>query len=513
MSINNESRFANYSRNMIFALGSQILTVLLGFWSRRVFVMTLETEYLGISGLFSSILTVLSLTELGFGTAITYALYKPIKENDYEKIKSLMALYKKVYWTVGLVVFVFGVSLMPCLPYLIKEMPNIPEINLIYLLFIFQSASGYFFSYKINFLSATQRSYQSDFFNILCNIAQTTLQIATLIIFKNYIVYLLLAIICPFTKNVFATLFVNKQYAFLKGKAKKLDLVEKRNITKNVFAMFLYKASSTLSATIDTVLVSTYMGIVEVGIYSNYHLIINYSDQLFTTVLGKITPSLGNFFVSNDNDKKVRLFSTMQLIYYWIATYLAVGLIVLFNPLIGLWLGKEYLFDSSIVIALVVSITLTNFQRPCALMRDANGIFWQGKLRPLAMSIINIISSIIFVNAFGTIGVVLGTILAKTLTYVWYDPYIVYKHAISDSLKKYFTKYIFHWVLLAALSFVCYKIQSFVGLQGLGGLIFGFVQITIIVNCTFLCLFFKTEEFTYFKGLFKDLIFKKILKK
>lgn len=498
---------------MVFALFSQALTVILGFLSRRIFVITLDAVYLGMSGLFSSILTVLSLSEMGVGTAIIYALYKPIKENDYEKMKSLMDLYRKVYWVVGFAVLVLGISLIPALPFLVKEMPDVPGINLIYFMFIIQSALGYFFSYKINFLSATQKNYQVQFFNMMNIVVQTMLQIVSLLLFKNYFIYLLLSIVCPLIKDIIATTFVNKQYPFLKEKANKLPKQEKKSIAKNVLAMFLYKISSTLSGTIDTVLVSRFMGIIEVGIYSNYHFIIAYSDQIFLTVLGTITPSLGNFFVSNDNDKKVRLFSTMQLVYYWIATYLAVGLIVLFNPLIEMWLGREYLFSQNIVVALVVSITLTNFQRPCSLMRDANGIFWQGKLRPLAMAIINVVSSVIFVKLFGTIGVVLGTILAKVSTYVWYDPYVVYKHALSGSLKKYFTKYIFQWGLLALLALICYSIQKWVGLNGLLGFAFGFVQITLIVNGIFLGLYFKTEEFLYLKGLFKDLIFNKILKK
>lgn len=513
MKINHNSRFANYSRNMFFAFVSQAITVVLGFVSRRVFVNELDAVYLGMSGLFSSILTVLSLSEMGVGTAIIYALYKPIKEFDNEKIKSLMALYRKVYWIIGVVILLLGGLITPALPQLVKEMPDIPEIYFIYLMFVLQSSIGYFFSYKISFLSATQKSYQVRFFDIITSIFQTILQIGSLLIFHNYIVYLAISIVCPFIKNVVVTIIVNKQYPFLKEKASKLSKEEEKGIRKNVLAMFIYKVSSTLSSTIDTILVSLFMGIVEVGIYSNYHLIISYSNQLFSTVLGTITPSLGNFFVSNDDEKKIRLLNTLQLVYYWLGTYLAVGLVVLFNPFIELWLGKEYLFSPAIVVALVVSVTLTNFQRPCALVRDANGLFWQGKLRPLAMSIINIVSSVIFVYWFGTIGVVLGTILAKLCTYVWYDPYIVAKHAFPINLKKYFLKYTLHWAALIGFATLCQFIQNATKLTGVFGLIVGFVQVTIIVNVGFLLIYGRTDEFKYLLDLIKGVVNKKILKR
>lgn len=494
------SRFVNYSRNIFFAILTQFITIVVNLVGRRLFVRLIASEYVGLSGLFASVLTLLSLAELGVGTAIVYSLYKPIKENDYEKIKSFMRLYKITYRFVGIFILAVGALIAPFIKFFIKDVPNIQGIYIIYLLFVIQTASSYFFSYKLNFLSATQNGYIVQLFRTAAVIIQVVLQSMGLIIFENYYVYLVIGIVIPTLVNLIACKYIDSKYPFLKEHAKKLSPEDTKPVKKNICAMFLYKVSSTLSSSIDTILVSGFMGIVEVAIYSNYHLLLTYSDKLFSGVLGTITPSLGNLLAEDDEENKVQVFKTMQFVYYWLATYFAVGAIVLFNPFISIWLGEEYLFHKSIVIALVISATLTNFQRPCALMRDAGGLFWHGKLRPLAMTIINIVSSIIFVKLFGTIGVVLGTICSKVLTYVWYDPIIVFKYAIKYKLSKYFSRYIFQWGLLIVLIFTCDMLYKLSNVSGILGLIFGVVEVTLVVNATFLIVFCKTKEFKYLKN-------------
>lgn len=492
-----KSRFNNSARNAAFSMVAQVLTIILNIIGRRVFVTILDAKYLGISTAFSSVLSVLSLAELGVGTAIIYSLYKPITEHDETKICSLMGLYRKVYWTVGIFILVVGAALTPFLDFFVQEMPDIPHIRLIYILLVIQTASAYFFNYKTNFLSATQQGYITQKYQMVISAVQLALQIGSLLITRNYFAYLILGIALPLLRNVLVSKRVDSMYPFIKSKPERLDKAETNKIKKNVFALFLYKISNTLSTTIDTILISKMLGVVEVAIYSNYHFIINYSDLLFVNVLGTITPSIGNLMTTDDIEKKKIFFSTLQMLYMWVATYLAVGLVVLFNPLIKIWLGEDYLFPESIVIALVISITLTNFQRPCSLMRDANGLFWYGKLRPLAMAIINLVTSIILTRMFGTIGVVIGTCISKVTTFVWYDPYIVFKHTLESGMKQYFTRYIYSWTVLAVLTGICYYLFSLIPFEEIGAFIIGVVMITVIVNGTLFLLNFKTKEFSY----------------
>lgn len=507
------SRFKNSVINTISSMGSQLLAIVLNIICRRVFLETLSTEYLGVSTTFSSILSILSLTELGVGSAIIYSLYKPIATDDKEKIKSLMKLYQRVYQVVGLVILVVGCSLTPFLHFFVNEMPDIPGLSYIYILLVIQNASTYFFSYKINFLTATQQNYISQRYYMVFYTLQIALQIVFLFLFRSYFIYLLTAIVLPLIKNVILTAYINKLYPFLKEKAQKLDSEETGKIKKNVFAIFLYKISSKLSSTIDTLLISKVMGVLEVAIYSNYHLIISYSDLLFINVIGAITPSVGNLMATNEDDKKRRFFSTMQMLYYWAGTFLAVGMIVLYNPLIELWLGKDFLFPQIMVVALVVSMTLTNFQRPCAMVRDASGLFWYGKFRPLAMIIINLVAATILAKKIGSVGVVLGTIISKVATYVWYDPYIVYKFTLKKGLNRYFVKYAMQWLLLAFLSFVCHAIYQILPFDGLAKMLVGVVMVTVIVNVVMLIIYFKTKEFEYLIDMIKDYVLKRSSKK
>ena len=495
-----ESRIVNSSRNMVYAMLSQIITILLNLISRGVFVKVLAAEYMGLSGLFSNILGLLALAELGFGSAITYSLYKPIKEENHEKIKSLMKLYKKVYWAIGLVIFFIGLSITPFIDSFIKERPDIPYLELIFILFIIQSSSSYFFSYKTSFLTAVQKDFILQKYKIVFVIIQNTLQIVYLFIYKEYFGFLIIGIIIPFLNNVYVSYRVNRMFPFINGPATSLTKEDIDPIRKNVFALFFYKIAQKLSATIDTLLISKFLGIIDVAIYYNYHFVLAYSDIFFIQILGTITPSLGNLLVNEEQKHKVQVFKTLQFIYFWIGTYFGVGFIVLFNTFMELWLGKDYLFPQSIVIALAISATVTNFQRPCSLIRDAAGLFWYGKSRPIASAIINIVASVILINYLGAIGVVIGTIISKVSTYTWYDPYIVFKHALKDSLKNYFIRYFKAMILFAVLALLCDWLYKQADINGIIGLILGFVMITVIVNGFYLILYYRSPEFIYIKN-------------
>ena len=501
-----ESRFENSSRNIFFSLISQILALILDVVCRRVFLHFLAIEYLGLSTTFTGILNILSFAEMGIGSAIIFSLYEPIKTNNQIKIKSLMKLYRNVYFAVGTFILVVGSALTPFLKIFVKEMPDVPHVSLVYLLLVFQTGSLYFFSYKINFLNATQQNHIFRKVQISANLMKAALQIVSILLFKNYFIYLGIAIFFSLATDIFCSFYVRFKYPFLKGKSDKLEKEELQKIKKNVFALFLYKMSSTLSATIDTILISRMLGVVPAAIYANYHLVITYSDSFFNNVLGTLTPSIGNLMVDSSLQKKQRFFKTLQSTYYWISTYLAIGLIVCFNPFISVAFGSQYLLDQSVVIALSISVTLTNFQRPCSLMRDANGLFWYGKLRPLFMAIINISVSIVLTYWFGIIGVVIGTIISKVATFVWYDPYIVHKHCLKHGLGEYFYNYIEKWIILALLCLLCLAVCNRIPLHGWPLLIFNALFVTIFVNLANYFIYKDKSEFIQMKTYFNNLM-------
>ena len=477
-----ESRFEHSSRNIFFSLVSQLLALVLDVICRRVFLHFIAIEYLGLSTTFTSVLSILSFAEMGIGSAIIFSLYEPIKKKDVVKIKSLMKLYRNVYYLVAAFIIIVGVSLTPFIGFFVKEIPDVPYVSIVYILLVIQTGSLYFFSYKINFLNATQQNHIFRKVQIITNLLKATFQIISILLFKNYFVFLGVAIFFALLTDIFCSIYVNIKYPFLKGKAEKLDSEEFKKIKKNVFALFLYKVSNTVSTTIDTILISKMLGVVPAAIYANYYLVINYSDSFYNNVLGTLTPSIGNLMVDSSLEKKKRFFKTLQASYFWISTYLAIGMLVCLTPCISTFFGSQYLLAQNVVIALVISITLTNFQRPCSLMRDANGLFWYGKLRPLFMAIINLGASILLTYYFGIIGVVIGTIISKVLTFVWYDPYIVYKHVLKKGLSEYFYNYIEKWAILFVLAVVCIGICNKIELQGILQLLVCAVVATVVAN-------------------------------
>lgn len=497
------SRTEKFCRNVRFAILAQIVTYVLAFVVRLVFIRNLKIEYLGVNGLFSNILTVLSLAELGAGQAIIYSMYKPLAEKDTEKIKSLMRLYKNIYRGVGTAILLLGLLFYPFLDFFIREQPRIPygELTVIYALAVFQTAIAYFFSYRYSIYTASQNEYVMTGYSVFFSALTSVTQIAVLFLCKNYIAYQCTGLVLFLIRNTVMSGKANRDYPFLKEPAAGLDPESGHEIRKNIFDMFLYKVGTTLESTVDTLLISKFFGLITLGLYSNYHAIAGYSRSLFSTVLGRVIPSLGNLFVTGNEKKQRQVFDALQMVYYWLSTYFAVGLIVLFNPLIVFLFGEEYLLPRAVVTMLIIHITMINFHYPCSFVRDAAGLFRYGKFIPLISAVLNVLFSLVAVRFRGLAGIMEGTVLAALLTYVWYDPYIISKHVLKKRPGGFYIKYLAHWCLLAVLAVTCRYIQQFIHTgSGLADILAGAGLITVIVNGVFLLCYFRSDSLKYVKS-------------
>jgi O-antigen/teichoic acid export membrane protein len=354
------SRTSNSIRNIKYAVLGQAIGLLVSFISRIFFVRILSAEYLGVNGLFTNILSVLSLAELGVGSSIVYSMYKPLAEKDEYRLKALMGFYKKAYITIGIIIAVLGTALIPFLEFFIKDKPNVPHIQLIYLMFVVNSSISYFFSYKRSLIIADQKRYIATFyrygFYFLLNIAQ----IIALVLTKSYILYLGLQIINTFIENIYISRKANELYPFLKGgEAVKMAKDEIDIIVRNVKAMMFHKLGGTVVMGTDNLLISKFVGVIQVGLYSNYLLIIKALNTVFGLAYQSITASIGNLGVIETNEKNKFIFECINLLGFWIYGVASICLINLFNPFIILWLGKEYLFPISIVLIIVINFYLT----------------------------------------------------------------------------------------------------------------------------------------------------------
>lgn len=506
-----ESRTKNSIRNSTVSIITQILTVLINFMVKTVFIHTLGSEYLGVNGLFSNIITMLSLADLGIGVAIPYSLYKPLAEKDSKKIRILMKFYAKVYNVIGIIVLTIGLSLIPFLRFMIKDLPEIPDLHLIYALFVIHSASSYFFVYKRFLIESDQKGYITSKIIFVFSTLLSIIQIVLLWLTKNYILFLLSSIIIVVIQNIYISYIATKLYPFLKKKEtdhmKKEDI---HDITKNVSALLIYRVGNVITNGTDNIVISRFIGLVSVGIYSNYLLIINSLNLVLTQIFNAITASIGNLVVTSSGKRSAAIYDKLNLMNFWLYAVCGTCLLVLFNPFIKLWIGTDYLLPFSVVFLLTLNFYITGMQSVTTSFRNAYGLFWKAKYRPLVMIGINIVVSVILVHFMGIAGVVMGTIVSRVVTVAWLDPYIVYRYGFHHKPHRYFIKYTLFLGLFLGAAFLTNSIVGWLP----DGNIFLFLCKGIIcflfVNGIFYLLFKDTDDFAYFYSRVKAFVLPKI---
>ena len=491
-----KSRTKNTIRNFSSGIIVQIINKLMVFVVRTIFIKILGAEYLGINGLFTNILTVLSFAELGFGTAIIYNMYKPVAEDDKEKIKSLMKLYKIVYNIVGIIVIVCGLFVIPFLKYIITDAPDIPEnLVFIYILFLINTASSYFIIYKKSIISAHQQESIINKYYTVCYIIKSILEIIFLILTKNYILYLIIEILYTIIQNIAISIKAEKMFPYLKEKnVKPLPKKEKNTIFANVKALALYKFAGTILNGTDNIIISALFGVSVVGICSNYILIINSVIFIVQSALDSIISSIGNLNATSSKDKRESVFYELLFISFVIYNFCAIAILILINPFINLWLGDEYLLKYIIVFALGFRLYVDGTKFAGYTFRTTLGLFVKGKFIPLLMAILNIILSILMGKAMGISGVFFATAISRLITNIWYDPYLIHKYELKTPVKKFFKKYILYMGVFLLNFIICYGIINFIG-EGLINFILKVIVVCIIPNIITFIVFYRSDEF------------------
>ncbi len=481
------SRTANTLRNLKTATIGQALGMLISFVSRKVFVMMLPTEYLGLSGLFTNILSILALSELGFGTAIVYSLYKPLAENDYEKIKSLMRLFKRVYTAIGMFILVVGVSLTPFLSFFINDMPDIPDsLSVIYIMYVVNSASSYFFIYKRSLIIADQKRYIATIYRYGLFVVLNIAQIIALLLTKNFYLYLALQIGNTILENVLLSIKANKLFPYLKDKnVKPLDKGVVAEIKKNVFAMMCHKLGGVVVNGTSNLLISKLVSLIAVGLYSNYMLVINALNSVMGLIFQSITASFGNLSAEAYNQKKEDVFNAINFGTFWIAGMCSVILAVMFEPFIAVWLGEEYLCGMWVVLIIVLNFYLRTMRQSVLMTRDAMGLFWYDRYKPLFESAVNLIVAIILGKLYGIVGVLSGACISTLLVNLWVEPWVLYKYGFKSKLRRYFKDYAIYFAETTVCLVVTYFAASFIEANNFMWLIVKGIVTVVVCNLVF----------------------------
>lgn len=508
-----KSRTYNVIRNTASALISQGAASVLTFITRTVFINQLGKTYLGLNGLFSDILSLLSLAELGIGTAIIYSMYKPMAESDERKVSALMRLYGKIYTFIGLFVTGIGLCVTPFLSYFISDMPNIPELSLIYLLYLFNTTFSYFFVYKKSILIVTQNSHILSITQILTAIIQNVVQICVLIVFKDFIIYLIIQVVCVLLNNILMSIYVDRKYRFLqKYKDEKVDSETKREIKKNVAAMFLSKVSSAIVTSTDSLLISGFVSTILLGVYSNYTLFINLIRQIFTKIFESITGSVGNLVTIEEKEKSYEIYQNIFFVNFWMISFCSIMLFVNINPFINLWLGKPYLLKMSIVFIICLNLYMRFIRDVSLVFIDTYGLFWNIKWKCVAEAVLNLAFSLFYLKYLhmGIFGVLLGTLTSNVLTNIWYEPYVIYRYKFHQRTKSYFLKFASYLFVTLFIGGVLFELCNIIVIVNkyvdiVVDIMFGF----IFVNGMITIIYRNTNEFKYFISILKRILKRK----
>ena len=454
-----KSRTEFATLNTSIALAIQPFQALIGFVSRTIFLNILGVTYLGLNNYLSSLVSMLSLAELGIGSAMTYALYGPLAREEHAKINAFMILFKKLYRMIGIGIFIIGSILALYLPYIIKDYPVNREVYLIYFLFVFNSASSYFFSYKRTLLYVDQRNYVMTAIDFGLYVLRIMLQIGVLIYTKNFVIYLLVGIFINILGNFIMSSIVDRMYDYLfNEEVSSITQEEKAKFIKNIKGNIVGRIGETIVFQTDSLLMGAYISLTAIGLYGNYIFVLGFLSLLVNTTINPVTASIGNLIHSEDTTliSKLNFIKKFQFIVFSMIYLLSMGFLIFINPFITIWLGKDFLFNIGVVILIVVNFFLTNYRRPALILISIYGLSYEQNYKTISEIILNIVFSLYYlvVLDLGVAGILLGTICSTVVTCIWYEPYSVFKYGMKSSAKEYFKTMVKHFTVFT-VSIVC----------------------------------------------------------
>lgn len=442
-----DSRVINSIRNIGYRLSSQVITILLKFVERSIFIYVLGVEYLGINGLFSQILQVLSMADLGFGTAMVYSMYKPLAEKDETKLAQLVQFYKKVYTVIAASITILGIALVPFLQYIVNLKSDIPYLRVYYLLYLANTVASYLVVYKTCILTADQKNYLVSKYNMIFRLIMTVVGTLFLWITKQFIVYLSIQVFITYVNNFTVSKIAEKRYPYILNKTEKLSKKESKAIFENIKSVFIYKFATTLVGSVDNTLISIIVGTIYVGYYSNYSMVIGNISLIVNMIFSSVTASLGNLIVEGNENKNYSVYKTMQFVSFVFSTIVIAGTYLLINDFITIWLGSAYCLDNLVVVAMVLNLYFSIILMPIWSYREATGMYMQTKYVMVATAVVNLAVSLILGRYIGMAGILFASSIARITTYFWYEPKLLFAQYFKKKSLSYYCNVLINIVI------------------------------------------------------------------
>ncbi len=457
-----ESRTSNVKRNIFYSYLGTIITSVFSIIARTIFVYKLGADYLGVSGLFSNVLGILSFSEFGIGTAISFSLYRPIADNDYETTKSLLRLFKKAYNVIASFIIVFGFVIFPFLKYLVNTDIPMSQIKVFYFIFLFNTVSSYFVTYKTSYVSALQKNYIVTNAQTVGMIFTNILQIFVMLFGGGYLEYLLVACLIGLLQKIAMVIYLNKKFPILvETTTKPLSKELKDDIWKNVKALIVHKIGDVSVNQTDNIIVSSFISTAAVGVISNYITLNNLIELFTNSFFSSFTAGFGNMIAKENKEKQRFIFDVYDMLGFWIYGFVLVSFVTLAQPFVTIWLGKNMLVDDLTMTLFFVSSFYSGMTYISYNFKVAAGKFNEDKWVAFVQAFTNLFVSIISVKLIGLPGIYVGTLVSRMIVVI-VRPYIVYRYILEENVLKYYFRLVRRSILVALIIVVLNYIRKYI---------------------------------------------------
>ena len=492
--------------NITATVVSYFTQIVTAFILRRAFLSVFGLDYVGVESVFANILSLLSLAELGIGSAITYRLFKPLAEGNHREVALLMGAYRRLYQIVALLVLGLGIALSSFLPFLIPDAPVIPKTLFIcFYLYLIQTVSTYFLAYKRGLLLADQNQYVTVFVDTVCTVIQFVVRLLVLYYTKNYILYLTIGIVRAIIANVVISMICDRTYPYLNNKEyqkKKAISLTMKDMSLDIRYIFLHRIAGYVYSSTDGVVISSFLGVAQAGLVANYNLIAGTVSSLFNQVSNAIQPSMGSFVSVNRENREMvwQLIKRMNYLAYTCLSFCAISLFCLLGPFIRLWIGEDYLLPQTVVFLISFNFFLYSLYFPIANLYTVLGLFNGDKFTSPIAAIVNLTVSILTVKYYGLIGIYIGTILSS-LVFIIGRTQIVYRKYFQRSSIQYYCELFKYLLITCGEGVITALCMGILKEYGFADFLIRVLLCIFVPNLINIILFHRTAEFQYTKNL------------